>query len=289
MSRDQELVGVTCELISETRVLLQGGGVVSSWRVLLKMRSKIRSAHQFGMLLPRAVPWWQHHVGEGWHDGMFLCLCHYCQSVKLLSWNFHNCPVIVPLNFGPKNLDHWNKKAAQVCWCYLMNVNTVCKAWFVVAWHFWATMPLRHSGNVSLNKVTAHWVLVMLCNLLIKTLTWRCVLMKDSIVKKSGKVSIMMKNLKKSGSHKAEEARKYEAEKSRVVVTWPSVAMYLRASRTPLIIILFLCHMLRTSVMVTADFWLAAWSVDVPQDFASANSTVRESMLFLSTWIKTKE
>jgi len=102
-------------------------------------------------------------------------------------------------------------------------------------------------------------------------LVWRFALVKDSLVKKSGKVSIMMKNLKKP-----EEVRKYEAaDKSRVLVTWPSVAMYLRASGAVLITALFLCHVLRTSVVVTADFWLAAWSVAVPQNAtAAANVTV---------------
>jgi len=89
----------------------------------------------------------------------------------------------------------------------------------------------------------------------------------------------MMKNLKKPGSRRAEDARKYEAEKSRVVVTWPSVAMYLRASCAPLVASLLLCHMLRTSLMVTADFWLAAWSVAAPNDVVSANTTVCESAL----------
>ena len=102
---------------------------------------------------------------------------------------------------------------------------------------------------------------------------------EDSVVKKSAKVSIMMTNLKKSGSRKADDARKYEAEKSRVVVTWPSVLMYLSASCAPLIAVLFLCHMLRTSLVVTADFWLAAWSVAAPQDNATANTTVCESVL----------
>ena len=100
---------------------------------------------------------------------------------------------------------------------------------------------------------------------------------KESLVKKTGKVSIMMKNLKKpGGSRRAEDARKYEAEKSRVTVTWPGVAMYLRASGTPLVVVLLLCHMLRTSVMVTADFWLAAWSIAAPQHVASPNETVGE-------------
>ena len=102
---------------------------------------------------------------------------------------------------------------------------------------------------------------------------------KDSIVKKSGTVSIMMKNLKKPGSRKVEEARKYEAEKSRVVITWASVLSYLRASCAPLILILFLCHMLRTFLVVTADFWLAAWSVAVPQEVAAINSTVCEPVV----------
>jgi len=97
---------------------------------------------------------------------------------------------------------------------------------------------------------------------------------KDSVVKKSGKVSIMMKSLKKPSGQKVEEARKYETERTRVLVTWPSVVMYLRASRTPLIIILFLCHIARTSLVVTADFWLAAWSTVEPQDTAATNSTV---------------
>ena len=92
-------------------------------------------------------------------------------------------------------------------------------------------------------------------------------------MKKSGKVSIMMKNLKKPGSRRADDVRKYESEKSRVVVTWPSVAMYLRATGAPLVVVLLLCHMLRTSVMVTADFWLAAWSVAAPQHVTTANTT----------------
>ena len=99
-------------------------------------------------------------------------------------------------------------------------------------------------------------------------------LLKDSLVKKPGKVSIMMKNLKKPGSRRAEDARKYEAEKSRVVVTWLSVVMYLRASCAPLVALLILCHVLRTSVVVMADFWLAAWSVAAPEDVASGNTTV---------------
>jgi len=92
-------------------------------------------------------------------------------------------------------------------------------------------------------------------------------------VKKSGKVSIMMKNLKKPGSHKVDEMRKYEAEKPRVVVTWSSVAMYVRASCVPLVIVLCLCHVSRTSIVVTADFWLADWSVAVPQDDATTTDT----------------
>ena len=121
--------------------------------------------------------------------------------------------------------------------------------------------------------------LTLLSNLIL----CHCVLMKDSLVKKSGKVSVMMKNLKKAGSRRAEDARKYEAEKSRVVVTWAGVAMYLRASCAPLVAVLFLCHMLRTCVMVTADFWLAAWSVATLEDAASKNTTVCESVLLLHT------
>jgi len=112
------------------------------------------------------------------------------------------------------------------------------------------------------------------------------VLLKDSLVKKSGKVSIMMKNLKKPGSRRAEDSRKYEAEKSRVVVTWPAVAMYLRASCAPLVALLFLCHVLRTSVVVMADFWLAAWSVAAPEDAASANTTVCECVISTKTRIR---
>ena len=99
------------------------------------------------------------------------------------------------------------------------------------------------------------------------------------MVKKTGKVSIMMSNLKKPGSRKAEDVRKYEAEKPRVVITWSSVLMYLRACRAPLVVLLLLCHMLRTSVVVTADFWLAAWSVAAPKDTAAVNTTVCESVL----------
>jgi len=111
--------------------------------------------------------------------------------------------------------------------------------------------------------------------------------MVDSIVKKSGKVSIMMKNLTKpssGGGRKVDErARgKYEVaataavagEKPRVVVvTWPGVAMYLRASCLPLVAILMLCHLARTSLVVTADFWLADWSAAVPRDAANTTGT----------------
>jgi len=110
-------------------------------------------------------------------------------------------------------------------------------------------------------------------------LAWCYVLVKDSMVKKTGKVSIMMSNLKKPGSRKADEGRKYEAEKPRVVITWSSVLMYLRASGALLVVLLFLCHMLRTSVVVTADFWLAAWSVAAQKDTAAENTTVCESVL----------
>ena len=103
----------------------------------------------------------------------------------------------------------------------------------------------------------------------------------ESVVKKSGKVSIMMTNLKKKpGGRKAEDARKYEAEKSRVLITWPSVAMYLRASGVPLVLILFLCHLLRTSLVVSADFWLAAWSsAAIQRETNASNAMVCESYL----------
>jgi len=112
--------------------------------------------------------------------------------------------------------------------------------------------------------------------------------MVDSIVKKSGKVSIMMKNLTKPSSggdrRKADDRvrGKYEVaatapvagEKPRVVVvTWPGVAMYLRASCLPLVAVLLLCHLARTSLVVTADFWLADWSAAVPRDAANATGT----------------
>ena len=88
----------------------------------------------------------------------------------------------------------------------------------------------------------------------------------------------MMKSLKKPGSgRKVDETRgKYEAaEKARVVVTWPSIAMYVRASCVPLVVVLFVCHIARTSVVVTADFWLADWSAAAPNDAAAAsNNTV---------------
>jgi len=105
------------------------------------------------------------------------------------------------------------------------------------------------------------------------------VLATDSMVKKTGKVSIMMSNLKKPGSRKTDEARKYEAEKPRVVITWSSVLMYLRASGVLLVVLLFVCHMLRTSVVVTTDFWLSAWSVAAPKDTAAVNTTVCEPVL----------
>jgi len=99
----------------------------------------------------------------------------------------------------------------------------------------------------------------------------------------------MMKNLKKPGSRKVEETRKYEAEKARVVVTWPSVAMYVRASCVPLVVILILCHIARTSVVVTADFWLADWSAAVPHDAAAtADDTVCGSVLLRCTRTETR-
>jgi hypothetical protein len=74
---------------------------------------------------------------------------------------------------------------------------------------------------------------------------------------------MMMTQLKKKNGimKPTTSSSKYDGEKSRVVVTWSAVLMYLQASLLPLAIVLFLCHFLRTFVLVFSDYTLAEWSM----------------------------
>ena len=54
-------------------------------------------------------------------------------------------------------------------------------------------------------------------------------------------------------------ASKYEGEKNRVVVMWSAMFVYARACCLPMAFLLLVFHLLRTSALVAADFWLADW------------------------------